>query len=328
MITRLPKISIIVPSFNQGQYIEQTILSIISQNYDNIDLIIIDGGSSDNTVNILQKYNSNISYWISEPDSGQADAINKGLSRASGEIFNWINSDDYLEPGSLQKIGTYFLDNPDKQVLCGFTRCFFDFDNSTSHVYRMGIKSSPTATILNVEMNQPGTFYRTSIVKYLGGLNKSLRYVFDNELWFRYLTKYGLGKIGLTDSLFTNFRLHKDSKTVKEGFDLFGLESQAILKWLANSYEVSNSINSILLMENSCKNYISPKWDGNYFDVKLLESYLASKYMINLLNHSKYSVARNGFMYRYKNSLMTFDRKNVSVFFKLFLFPGFLKSNS
>ena len=91
-----PKISIVTPSFNQGQYIEQTILSVIGQDYPNLEYIIIDGGSSDNTVEIIKKYADKIIYWISDPDNGQSDALNKGLAKCTGEIFNWINSEDYL----------------------------------------------------------------------------------------------------------------------------------------------------------------------------------------------------------------------------------------
>ncbi len=98
-----PKISIVTPSYNQGQYLEKTIESILSQNYPNLELIIIDGGSTDESINILRRYENRISFWVSEPDNGQADAINKGLKKTTGEIFNWLNSDDYLEPGALFK---------------------------------------------------------------------------------------------------------------------------------------------------------------------------------------------------------------------------------
>src|ERR1700741_2339226 len=107
----LPKISIITPSYNQGKYIEQTILSVIEQGYPDYELIIIDGGSTDDTIEVIKKYESKIAYWISEKDNGQADAINKGLAKATGEIFNWINSDDILEKDALQIIGEYFLNN-------------------------------------------------------------------------------------------------------------------------------------------------------------------------------------------------------------------------
>ncbi|MFZ4612746.1 MAG: glycosyltransferase family 2 protein, partial [Bacteroidia bacterium] len=98
----LPKISIITPSYNQGQYIEETILSVINQDYPNIEYIVMDGGSNDQTVEIIKKYESKITYWVSEKDKGQADAINKGFARATGDILCWLNSDDYFFDGTLK----------------------------------------------------------------------------------------------------------------------------------------------------------------------------------------------------------------------------------
>ena len=134
------------------------------------------------SVDILKKYDKYLAWWVSEPDYGQAHAINKGLKHATGDIFNWINSDDYLEPRALKMIADSFELGSNTEVVCGFTHCFFDENKETSHTYRMGIKKNPTDTLLKVEMNQPGTFYRTSVVRDLGGINASLRYVFDNEL--------------------------------------------------------------------------------------------------------------------------------------------------
>ena len=96
-----PKISIITPCFNAALYIEQTILSIINQDYDNLEYIIIDGGSTDGTIDIIKKYENKIAYWISEPDNGQSEAINKGIAVSTGDVFNWVNGDDYLEVGVL-----------------------------------------------------------------------------------------------------------------------------------------------------------------------------------------------------------------------------------
>ena len=122
----VPKISVITPSYNQGKFLEQTILSVIEQDYTNVELIIIDGGSTDNSVDVIRQYENVIAYWVSEPDRGQAHAINKGLAKCTGDIFNWINSDDYLEPGALQEIGTQFANNPDTNIVCGYTRCFWN----------------------------------------------------------------------------------------------------------------------------------------------------------------------------------------------------------
>lgn len=320
-----PKISIVTPSYNQGHYIEQTILSIINQGYPNYELIIIDGGSTDNTVEILNKYDSKITYWISEKDNGQADALNKGIAKATGDIFNWINSDDYLEPGALEVVGQYFKENPNKNVLCGFTHCFYDEDNSTSHTYRMGIEPSATDTILNIAMNQPGTFYRTEVVRAVGGINPSLRYIFDNELWFKFLSKYGVKSIGTTDKLLAQFRLHKDSKSVFEGFELFNKESKDIWLFLAKKLSFDATLISLIEEEVSVSKYKSDEWDFTYIDKLKMEAFFAGKYMLTLLQKGKYNEARLGWKFRYKTSFKKDSRMLFSTFIKLFFFPGYLK---
>ena len=105
---KYPKITIITPSFNQGNYLEQTIDSVLSQNYSNLEYIIIDGGSADNSVDIIKKYEKHLAYWVSEKDKGQTNAINKGLKIATGDIVNWLNSDDYYEPDALHKVADAF----------------------------------------------------------------------------------------------------------------------------------------------------------------------------------------------------------------------------
>src|SRR5690554_4018590 len=111
-------ISIVTPSFNQGHYLEETIDSVLSQNYPNLEYVVIDGGSTDGSVDIIKKYEKHLKYWVSEGDRGQSHAINKGLARCTGEVFNWLNSDDYLEPGALQTIGEAF-ENPNTTAFIG-----------------------------------------------------------------------------------------------------------------------------------------------------------------------------------------------------------------
>jgi glycosyltransferase involved in cell wall biosynthesis len=107
-LKKFPKISIVTPSFNQGNFIEQTILSIIKQDYPNLEYIIIDGGSTDNTLDVIKKYEKYLKYWVSEPDNGQSHALNKGFSIATGEIYAYINSDDCLYPGTLLEVAKAF----------------------------------------------------------------------------------------------------------------------------------------------------------------------------------------------------------------------------
>ena len=116
-MNQLPKITVVTPSFNQGNFIRETIESILSQNYDDLEYFIIDGGSTDNTLEIIKEYSNQINYWVSEKDKGQSDAINKGLSRATGELFAWVNSDYILLPNCLQKIAECYLQNKKVDII-------------------------------------------------------------------------------------------------------------------------------------------------------------------------------------------------------------------
>jgi glycosyltransferase involved in cell wall biosynthesis len=315
----LPTISIVIPSFNQGRYIEQTITSIIEQGYKNVEIIIIDAGSKDETVEVIKKYETHISYWVSEPDNGQAHAINKGLEKCTGDIFNWINSDDYLEPNALQKIADAFTNNPQANVVCGYTRCFFDEDNTTSHEYRMGVKQTVADTMVNVEMNQPGTFYKTNIVKELGGVSESLRYVFDDELWFRYLCKHGLKDIVLSDARFAQFRLHGSSKSVGEGFDLFNKEITAlhidILKsiaaplWLLNVMQENEAVTSYLTKQ---------KWAVGFLEKEKYIAAFAVKYVNTLYLKGDKKSAKEAMRLAIDNGYYKWNRMMASLRVKLF----------
>lgn len=216
IMNQWPKISIITPSFNQGIYIEQTILSVLNQNYPNIEYIIIDGGSTDNTIDIIKKYESKITYWVSEPDKGQSDAINKGLKIATGDIINWLNSDDYYESNALNAIAEVFIKNSNINVVCGKGR---QFTNDKTIDYTKGLdvyKNNIAKTIGWLRMDQPETFYKTSVIKSIGPLNRSLNYLMDREWWLKYILKFGISDIKSIDNVVVNFRLHETSKTVSQ----------------------------------------------------------------------------------------------------------------
>src|SRR5262245_56312998 len=115
----LPLVSIITPSFNQARYIEATIQSVLSQDYPNIEYLIIDGGSTDGTVEIIKKHEGRLAWWVSEQDKGQTDAINKGFARAGGQILAWLNSDDTYEPGAISKAVRYLVDHPEMGMVYG-----------------------------------------------------------------------------------------------------------------------------------------------------------------------------------------------------------------
>ena len=212
-----PKISIVTPSFNQGKYIEQTILSVLDQHYPNLEYIIIDGGSNDDTVEILKKYKDQITYWISEPDKGQTHAINKGFEKCTGDIFNWINSDDYYEPGTFDKLANLFTEHPQVDVVCGREWSFNDVRPEAKTMNAGSIiKQNVYETIRVGVIDQPCTFFKMKRIESFFPLNESLHYVMDRQLWLSYLLEYGQAHILQTDQIFTWFRLHAQSKSIEQ----------------------------------------------------------------------------------------------------------------
>jgi glycosyltransferase involved in cell wall biosynthesis len=210
-LSELPRISIVTPSYNQGQFIEETIRSILLQNYPDLELIIIDGGSNDNTKEIIKKYEQWITFWVSEKDKGQTDAINKGLNKCTGVLFNWINSDDVLRENTLYHVAKHYNDNK-FNLLAGLVR---DFRNNDEESIRKNINLTPEKMILKTNdmyFHQPGVWYITELVKKLGGLDIKYHYCFDWHLVIRYLIKNP--RVTYTNEILANFRLHDSSKTV------------------------------------------------------------------------------------------------------------------
>lgn len=211
-MSRQPVISIVVPSYNQGRYIGETLSSLVDQDYPALELIVMDGGSTDETVNVIRKFEKHIKFWVSEKDRGQTHAINKGLQHVTGELFNWINSDDVLEPGALHHLAGLMAQHADKNLFIGKTR-FFDqqgtIRNSTSIVF-----NKPEITLGYGQVNQPAMFYRTQTLKEFLPLNESLNMCMDLDLWMRYLVKYGHERLLETGFCLAGFRFHTESKTM------------------------------------------------------------------------------------------------------------------
>lgn len=210
-----PKISIVTPSFNQGQFIEETILSVLNQNYPNLEYIIIDGGSTDNSVDIIKKYEKYLTYWVSEKDSGQSEAINKGINKVTGEIFNWLNSDDYLEPGALHLIAEIFKSHS-ADVVCGKANHFGEGVNYVSEASTYFDQKNNIALVPRI--NQPATFFKTNVIRELGPLDNQLHYCMDLEWWMKYLVLYKHDHITFTTKSLVNFREHNTSKTIAHSY--------------------------------------------------------------------------------------------------------------
>lgn len=212
-------ISIITPSFNQGHFIEETICSVLDQQYPNLQYIIIDGGSTDNSVEIIRKYEKHLHYWVSEKDSGQSDAINKGVAKATGEVINWLNSDDYYMPGALKLVGQAFEDKG-VNVFCGKSRIFghgLERISTGTDIYEGDLAK----TIGWARIDQPETFFRRAAWDVIGGIDEQFHYLMDREFWIRYLCVYGLNNIQQSQEVLVNFRLHDNSKTIsqQQGFE-------------------------------------------------------------------------------------------------------------
>lgn len=213
---RIPRISIITPSYNQGHFIEQTIQSVLQQDYTNLEYIIIDGGSTDNTVEIINRYESQIAYWISEKDNGQTHAINKGLARATGEIIAYINSDDYYLPGTFSKVAEAFQNSPEIDLLHG--RCRYVNEGGGKIGEQFGdIQSFEEIIDLwgvwwqKRQFVQPEVFWSQRITDRVGMFNEALHYVMDYDYWCRIL-KAG-GKVKRIEQEFACFRFTANQKS-------------------------------------------------------------------------------------------------------------------
>ena len=210
MISELPKISIVTPSFNQAQFLEATILSVIEQGYPNLEYIVMDGGSTDGSVEILKKYDSQISSWVSEPDQGQTDAINKGFERATGDILAWLNSDDTYELGALASAADFLVRNPKVGMVYGDTN-FINADGDFIGKFNARQTDLRRLRRGGVYIPQQAAFWKTDLWRQVGPLDPSFYFAMDYDLWVRLAGKTELRYV---PQLWANFRLHGDAKTI------------------------------------------------------------------------------------------------------------------
>jgi len=210
----LPLISIVTPSYNQGNFIEETIRSVLLQGYPNLEYIIIDGGSSDNTVEIIKKYQPWIKFWVSEPDRGQSHAINKGFEYAKGEIFGWLNSDDYYYPGGITTLVDLRRKNPEAVAWVGSCQ---DVDINGCRLRRrrarVGNKKQFGNWSNGAWIPQPSCLFDAKIFKEVGALDESLEFVMDVDLWMR-LAEHG--KFISTNKIVSYARMYSGIKTRRD----------------------------------------------------------------------------------------------------------------
>lgn len=210
-ISRAPSVSIITPSLNQGKFIEKTILSVLGQDYPDMEYIVIDGGSTDDTLEILGRYSGRLK-WISEPDRGQADAVNKGLSMAEGEILGWLNSDDTYNPMAVRKAVDKLMNN--QHLLMVYGEAFFiDKDDRVTGEY-------PTEEFSLRRLRdtcficQPAVFFKKEVIKTIGLLDANLQTCMDYEYWIRVGKAFPAERIFyMKGEYLANSRMYMENKT-------------------------------------------------------------------------------------------------------------------
>ncbi len=235
MTIQQPLVSIVTPSYNQGYFLEETILSVLSQDYPNLEYLIVDGGSTDDSAEVIQRYSNRLAWWVSEPDQGQTDAINKGFAHAQGEIFAWLNSDDTYLPGAISRAVNFLQANQHVAMVYADANLV---DDHGAPIGRFPARQTDLNKLLrgSVHIPQQTTFFWSRYWKQVGPLDPTFQFAMDYDLWVR-LAK--LAPLAYTPQLWANFRLHGGGKSVAmddrcypEMLRVYQRERDNALSWL------------------------------------------------------------------------------------------------
>jgi glycosyltransferase involved in cell wall biosynthesis len=221
-----PLVSIIVPSFNQAQFLKQTLESIFVQDYPNLEVWVMDGGSTDGSVEIIRAYADRLTGWVSEPDRGQADGINKGFRKAHGEIVAWLNSDDVYQPGTVSKAGAALSDQPQAVMVYGDV-ISMDGDGKVINLMRYGDWGLPDLMRFEI-IGQPAVFMRQSALEQAGLLDLDYHYLLDHHLWLRVAQQ---GAMLHVPEFWASARFHAGAKNRAHAAE-FGEEAYRIVDWM------------------------------------------------------------------------------------------------
>lgn len=229
-------VSIVTPSYNQAKYLEQTIQSVLQQDYPRIEYIVMDGASSDGSVEIIKKYAGQLTYWESQQDMGQADAINKGFARATGDIVAWLNSDDYYLPGIISKAVQVFEENPDVVLIYG-NMLAVDENGATFNTLTYRPLTFEDLLCFHI-IGQPAVFMRRSALQKTKGLDPTFHFLLDHLLWIQIAKQ---GKILHVDQTWSAARYHAEAKNVAKAAE-FGREAFRILETIAQDKDLAATL--------------------------------------------------------------------------------------
>ncbi len=224
-----PKISIVTPSYNQGKFIEETIRSVLLQGYPNLEYIIVDGGSTDNTIDVIKKYESYLKYWVSEPDRGQSHALNKGIDHVTGDVFTFVNSDDLLVPNALQRVSNHFCDPAFSWVFSGGLLQVDECGKLLREITDLPSISWEELVMAKRYQPQSGTFWRTQAFDVVGRFREDLHYFFDQEFFIRLLMHY---QLKTAEGIFTQVRFHSEAKSYQSNLSCSKEKHDVLLEFL------------------------------------------------------------------------------------------------
>lgn len=206
-----PLVSIVTPSYNQAKYLRATIESVFGQTYPNIEYIVVDGGSTDGSAEIIREYAGRLAYWVSEPDEGQTHAINKGFAKATGQYLAWLNSDDTYQPEAVAEAIAFLQAHPDVGLVYGDAN-YIDAEGRPYGRFPAAQTSYQQLRRGYVHIPQQSSFWRAELWRQVGPLDPKMYFAMDYDLWLR-LAK--VSKIQYTPKVWANFRIHEDAKTIK-----------------------------------------------------------------------------------------------------------------
>ena len=253
-------VSIITPSYNQAKYLEQTIQSVLGQDYPRLEYLVVDGASTDGSVEIIKKYAGRggvippIAWWLSEKDTGQGDAINKGLTQAKGDIIGWLNSDDYYLPGTISAAVKVFEENPDAVMIYG-NMLAVDEHGQTLNLLRYKQLSLQDLLCFQI-IGQPSVFFRCAVLEKTGGLDTSFHFLLDHHLWIRIAQH---GKILHVNQTWSAARYHAEAKNRAKAAE-FGREAFRILNWAKSQPGLTEAISGVERRARASANRVDARY--------------------------------------------------------------------